>query len=163
MQDKILCRIVSPIAHHPSHASSDQSPADQISNDLLLYVLMPLPGVLILWISYLVGLLWDAFIEQGGMTLVFAYYGFIMMMYMFSLITLGHTATTITTCIAILGHNRFLGFSKCIYDSYREIPSVRYARSKLFVFVFFLNFTFSCFSCSMHVSVFCITCFIWEQ
>lgn len=92
---------------------------DYAENELLLYVLMPLLGVLILWVSYVDVSLRGAFLGQGGMAMVFAYYGLIIMMYMLSLITLGHIAATITTWIAILGMSGFLGFSLSIYNSYK--------------------------------------------
>lgn len=120
--------------------------ADYSTNDLLLFVLMPFPGVLIFWIYYVDGLLRFAFLGEGGMALVFAYYGLIMMVYMLSLITLGHATATITVWIANLGYCGFLGYSLCVYDSHKEILSMRYAQQRsdqnyLSIFMFFLNFS----------------------
>lgn len=104
--------------------------ADYATNDLLLYVLMPSLGVLVLWIIYVDGLLLRGVFIGGGMALVFAYYGLIMMVYMLSLINLGHTAVTITVWISILGYSGFLGYSFYVYDSHKEILSMRYVQRR---------------------------------
>uniref|UniRef100_A0A0A8XXS1 Uncharacterized protein n=1 Tax=Arundo donax TaxID=35708 RepID=A0A0A8XXS1_ARUDO len=105
--------------------------ADYAPTDLMLHFLMPLSGGLLLWISFIASVLRGALMGQGGLALVFFYFGFIMMNYMLMLVTLGHTVATLATWFAILGLSGFLGYSIGVYNFFKEIQMTRVTRDSV--------------------------------